>query len=111
MPVYEKFELIELIKAKTLLAIELVHSERSEACEALLQERHKLIELLFSDFQQTLASDAVFKDQVVNLCVWIQQQDSPSVAILNEQKNTLKSKFIKQNRAKKAVLMYSKNKN
>lgn len=109
MSAINALELIKNIKAKTALTVELAITEQAEECSLVLNERQQLLEQLFNSFQQELENNASFKQQVIELCQWIQEQDSPAITNISKQKKALQSKFIKQNRNKHAIAMYSQN--
>lgn len=98
--------LFDEIKCLSNKANEWIIENNIEQCNLILVERQKLLETLCEQSSDLCQRDPKFKNQLIELLLWVQEQDSPNVILLTTKKESLIGKSIKQLHAQKAIKQY-----
>lgn len=99
-------QLIEVIKAQTLQAIELAESNEIEQCNVVLSSRQKSLEKLQFDYLSDVNAKEIYTQKLIELFLWIQKTDAPIILNLENKKEEFKQSFLAQNKTKKALKYY-----
>lgn len=100
--------LFESIRSLTLKANESIKENKIEQCNLILAERQNLLEELFEQVSLLPDEPSRVNEQLIELGLWIQEQDKPNIVDLLAKKHENSKKFIKQVHNNKAIAQYKK---